>query len=307
MSTLSTALTRVPFLSSCPVCGVQEAGEVITFPELRFGRCAGCGLIYKQEQIPGLGEGYEEKYFRFNRAGYLKRWDHRVRKCRRQILACLEFAPHARSLLDVGASAGYVLAAAKSLGLSEMGLDLSEFAVQLCRERGFQAERGSLSKMPFPDASFDIVTAKHTLEHIESPMDGLREIHRVLRPGGVAFVIVPDAAYYKLSLMPRRGRSFRPDRRGWQHHVYFYEQNLADACTRAGLTPVKAGKDIFRSRLARGPRAAFEYARYAFLRGWVHASRVTHMRREIQLISVKPGSPAQALPAPAAEVRSAVG
>jgi ubiquinone/menaquinone biosynthesis C-methylase UbiE len=180
-----------------------------------------------------------------------------------------------------------VLAAAKSLGLAEMGMDLSEFAVQLCRERGFQAERCSLSKMPFPDASFDSVTAKHTLEHIESPLDGLREIHRVLRPGGVAFLIVPDAAYYKILLMPRKGSSFRPDRRGWQHHVYFYEQNLADASARAGLTPVKAGKDIFRRRLARGLLAAYEGARYAILLGWVHGSWMTHMRRELQLISVK--------------------
>ncbi|MBN1208884.1 MAG: class I SAM-dependent methyltransferase [Myxococcaceae bacterium] len=305
MPTEQSALSRAPFLASCPVCGATEASEVITFPELRFGRCAGCGLIYKQEQRPGLGEGYEEKYFRFNRAGYLQRWDHRVRKCRRQLLASLEFAPHARSLLDVGCSAGYVLAAAKSLGLAEMGLDLSEFAVQLCRERGFQAERGSLTQMPFADASFDIVTAKHTLEHVESPMDGLREIHRVLRPGGVAFLVVPDAAYYKIPLMPRRGRSFRPDRRGWQHHVYFYEHNLADACTRVGLTPLKAGKDIFRRRLARGPRAAWEYARYAFLLGWVHGSRVTRMRRELQLISVKPVA-AQALPPPQAEPRAAV-
>ncbi|HYI00062.1 hypothetical protein, partial [Hyalangium sp.] len=102
------------------------------------------------------------------------------------------------------------------------------------------------------------------------------------------------------------GRSFRPDRRGWQHHVYFYERNLADASARAGLTPVKAGKDIFRSRLARGPRAAYEYARYAFLLGWVHACRVTHLRRELQLICVKPGV-AQALPPPQAEPRAAVG
>ncbi|WP_224244945.1 class I SAM-dependent methyltransferase [Hyalangium gracile] len=304
MPTESKALSRTTFLASCPICGAREASEVVTFPELRFGRCAGCGLIYKQEQQPGLGDGYEEKYFRFTPAGYLARWDHRVRKCQRQILACLEFAPHARSLLDVGCSAGYVLAAAKSLGLSEMGMDFSDFAVQLCRERGFRAERGSLDKMPFADESFDIVTAKHTLEHIPSPIDGLREIHRVLRPGGVAFLIVPDAAYYKHTLMPRRGSSFRPDRRGWQHHVYFYEKNLADASARAGLTPVKAGKSIFRSRLARGPRAALEYARYAFLVGWTHGSRVTHTRREIQLISVKPGTP-QALPASQAHAESA--
>jgi SAM-dependent methyltransferase len=301
-----SSLSRASFFASCPVCGVPEASEVVTFPELRFGRCAGCGLIYKREQVPGLGEGYGESYFRYNRAGYLKRWDHRVRKCRRQLLVCLEYAPHARSMLDVGCSAGYVLAAAKSLGLEEMGLDYARFPVELCRERGFKAEQGTLMKMPFADGSFDIVTAKHTLEHVESPMEGLREIHRVLRPGGVAFIVVPDAAYYKIPLMPRRGRSFRPDRRGWQHHVYFYEHNLADACTRVGLTPAKAGKDIFRSRLARGARTAYEYARYAFLVGWVHGSRVTRMRRELQLICLKPALP-QVLPAPQAGSRAATG
>ena len=294
-----SSLSRASFFASCPVCGAQEASEVVTFPELRFGRCAGCGLIYKREQVPGLGEGYGESYFRYNRAGYLKRWDHRVRKCRRQLLVCLEYAPHARSMLDVGCSAGYVLAAAQSLGLEEMGLDYARFPVELCRERGFRAEQGTLTKMPFADGSFDIVTAKHTLEHVESPMEGLREIHRVLRPGGVAFIVVPDAAYYKIPLMPRRGRSFRPDRRGWQHHVYFYEDNLADACARVGLAPAKAGKDIFRGRLAHGARAAYEYARYAFLLGWVHGSRVTRMRRELQLICTKPALP-QALPAPQA-------
>lgn len=287
------------FFSACPVCGASDSSDVVRFPELDFGRCAGCGLIYKREQVPGLGgAGYEEDYFRHNRARYLERWDHRVRKCQRQILACLEYAPHAKNLLDIGCSAGYVLQAAKSLGLEPTGLDLSKFAVALCRDKGYRAEQGSLTKMPFPDNSFDIITLKHTLEHVEQPMDGLRELLRVLRPGGVAFVIVPDAAYYKIPLMPRRGRSFRPDRRGWQHHVYFYERNLADASARAGLVPLKAGKDILRRRLARGARAPYEYLRFLLLVAWVWVCRVTHFRREIQLIAGKPASSAAAAPSP---------
>lgn len=280
---------RTTFFAACPLCAHADAARVIEYPQLLFVRCAGCGLIYKRESAPELGAGgYEEDYFRFNRAKYLSRWEHRVRKCRRQVLAALEFAPHARDLLDVGCSAGYVMAAAESLGLKGTGADISKFAVNLCRERGFQAEVGSLSALPFPDESFDIVTLKHTLEHIEQPLDGLREVKRVLRPGGVAFVIVPDAAYYKIIVMPRRGRSFRPDRRGWQHHVYFFEQNLADAATRAGLEPLKAGKDIFRTRLAKGPATAWEALRFGFLVAWTWTCRVTHFRREIQLIARKP-------------------
>jgi ubiquinone/menaquinone biosynthesis C-methylase UbiE len=281
---------RTAFYAACPVCEAPEAREVIAYRELTFGRCTACGLIYKREQVPGLGDGYEEKYFKHNRAKYLSRWDHRVRKCERQVLACLEYAPHAKDLLDIGCSAGYVLEAARRQGLSATGLDYSRFTVDLCRERGYRAEYGSMTRMPFPDASFDIITLKHTLEHVDQPMDGLREIQRVLRPGGVAFVIVPDAAYYKIIVMPRRGRSFRPDRRGWQHHVYFYEKNLADACARAGMVPVKAGKDILRHRLAKGLRAPLEYARFALLWTWVQVCRVTHLRREIQVIAKRPES-----------------
>lgn len=279
---------RATFLDRCPVCEAKESAPVIEYPELAFARCSGCGLIYKREQVPQLGHGYEEEYFRFNRAKYLERWAHRVRKCRRQLLVCLEYAPGARDLLDIGCSAGYVLEAGKSLGLAPTGLDLSKFAVELCRERGYRAELGSLTEIPFPDESFDIVTLKHTLEHVQHPMRGLKEIARVLRPGGVAFLIVPDAAYYKLLVMPRRGRSFRPDRRGWQHHVYFYERNLAEASRLAGLVPLKAGKDIFRRRLARGPRAAWERARWLWLVAWTATCRALHLRREIQLIAGKP-------------------
>lgn len=283
-----TVAAKARFFDACPVCGARETSPVVDFAELTFVRCGGCGLLYKSEQVPGLGVGYEDEYFRFNRAGYLKRWNHRVRKCRRQVLACLEFAPHARTLLDIGCSAGYVLEAAKREGLTPTGLDLSSFAVGLCRERGYQAVQGSLSAMPLPDGAFDVVTCKHTLEHVEDPLGALRDIARVLAPGGVAFLVVPDAAYWKLALMPRTGRSFRPDRRGWQHHVYFFEANLEDACRRAGLEPVKRGKAIFRRRLARGVRWPWEALRVAWLAAWNGTARATRFARELQLIVRKP-------------------
>ena len=277
-----------PFLEACPVCGAPGATELVRFPELAFGTCAGCGLIYKRAQRPGLGAGYDADYFAHGSARYTRRWAHRVRKCARQLLAAQEYAPAAGTVLDVGCSVGYVLEAGRRLGLAPTGVDPAAFAVEACRDRGLAAEVGTLETLPFDEGRFDLVTAKHTLEHLADPLAGLREIRRVLSPGGVALLVVPDADYWKRFLMPRRGGFFRPDRAGWQHHVYFTDRHLADACRRAGLTPVKAGKAVFRRRLARGPRWLYEAARWGVVAAWNGTARRLHLRREIQLIARRP-------------------
>jgi ubiquinone/menaquinone biosynthesis C-methylase UbiE len=62
------------------------------------------------------------------------------------------------------------------------GLDLSQHAVSLSQECGYVAVKGSLSQLPLSDQSFDVVT----LERVEDPVAALREVHRVLRPGGLS-------------------------------------------------------------------------------------------------------------------------
>lgn len=50
--------------------------------------------------------------------------------------------------------------------------------------------------LPFPDASFDAVQCTEVLEHIPDPTETIREIHRVLRPGGRLFVTIPWSARF---------------------------------------------------------------------------------------------------------------
>lgn len=279
-------LQRQPFFTACPVCGAVERRALIEFPELVYVNCTSCGLLYKSEQVEQIGVGYEEEYFRFNRAGFLKRWAHRVRKCTRQLRDCLVVAPQATVALDVGCSAGYVLAAAKRLGLEPIGVDISTFAVELCREKGFRAELGSLSKLPLPDESVDIITLKHTLEHVPDPLDGLRELRRVLRPGGALLIVVPDADKWKIALMPRLGRDLRPELRGWQHHVYYSAKTLALALERAGFVVRHRHKAVFRPNAPK----LLEWPRYAtyWLTSWL--GEKLRLRRELHFVAQRPSS-----------------
>jgi SAM-dependent methyltransferase len=292
-----------PFFSACPICGSTTRTTLIEFPELRFSKCAPCGLVYKSAEDPGLSarlsKRYDAGYFANGHAQYLKRWAHRVAKCRRQLLMCLEFAPHAQTSLDVGCSAGYVLAAAASLGLRPTGIDYAAYAAGLGRQRGFSTAAASLTELPFRDASFDLVTAKHTLEHVRTPKQGLAEIARVLRPGGVALIVVPDVDYR------RRGDYFHPERLGWQHHVYYDLPTLSRGAQEAGLEVLSVDKAMLRRRLAKGMAAPYEWLRFGALKVWTGLAKATHLRRELQLIAGKapstpPGmnGPGHALPAP---------
>ena len=273
-----------PFYTTCPLCAAAASRPVATFPQLAFDACVHCGLVYKRYQQASVSHAYEASYFETGRSQYLKRFEHRVRKGVRQLLAAREFAPHARRVLDVGCSAGYMMQAASDLGLEGVGLDCSAFAISLCAERGLQALEGHFDAMPFADATFDIVTAKHTLEHVVDPRAALREVARVLRPGGVALIMVPDADYWKRHLLPNRGSYFRPDRAGWQHHVYYGASQLQAMAQACGLQPLHTGKAIYRRQLARGPRRAWEVLRYGLVAAGTALAAACHVRREIQLI-----------------------
>jgi ubiquinone/menaquinone biosynthesis C-methylase UbiE len=56
--------------------------------------------------------------------------------------------------------------------------------------------RGDLYKLPFPDNSVDLAILRYVLEHLESPGEALREITRVLRPGGKVLLVTPNRRHY---------------------------------------------------------------------------------------------------------------
>jgi ubiquinone/menaquinone biosynthesis C-methylase UbiE len=60
------------------------------------------------------------------------------------------------------------------------------------KEIGFEIKEADVLKLPFADNSFDAVTCQTVLIHIENPLDALREMKRVLKPGGILFCAEPN-------------------------------------------------------------------------------------------------------------------
>ncbi|MDP3661496.1 MAG: class I SAM-dependent methyltransferase [bacterium] len=86
-------------------------------------------------------------------------------------------------LLDVGCGAGSFLKALPSR-FNGVGID--------CNGLASLTVNISYEPLPFPDASFDMVTAWQVFEHLENPFFAGREIRRVLSPGGILIMSVPN-------------------------------------------------------------------------------------------------------------------
>lgn len=73
------------------------------------------------------------------------------------------------------------------------GVEASTAAVEAARNEhpDYDLQTGDITRLPFAEASFDIVTLNYVLEHLPAPFRVMDEILRVLRPGGLVGMIVP--------------------------------------------------------------------------------------------------------------------
>jgi 2-polyprenyl-3-methyl-5-hydroxy-6-metoxy-1,4-benzoquinol methylase len=101
-------------------------------------------------------------------------------------------------LLDIGCGTGDFLSVAKSVGWQTVGFEPNDKARNLALSKGVElvAETTDL-----PDASFDVITMWHVLEHVPDVEAQIKELRRLVKPGGTIVIAVPnfksvDAKYY---------------------------------------------------------------------------------------------------------------
>lgn len=110
-------------------------------------------------------------------------------------------------VLDAGCGRGEVLLACARAGAEVAGIDYAQAAVEISRDTlsgvsGADIRQGDISRLPWPDASFDRVLSGDVIEHLD-PADAeamLREAHRVLKPGGwLVLHTAPNLLFLKIA------------------------------------------------------------------------------------------------------------
>ena len=93
-------------------------------------------------------------------------------------------------ILDAGCGSGRTLDELEDYGTAT-GVDIDDTAVAAARARGHDAVPAAIERLPFAEASFDLITCLDVLEHLPDDVRALRELRRVARPGAALVVTVP--------------------------------------------------------------------------------------------------------------------
>jgi ubiquinone/menaquinone biosynthesis C-methylase UbiE len=90
-----------------------------------------------------------------------------------------------KDVLECGCGTGLILERVKEFARRAAGIDLSPGMLSLAKERGLDVREGSVTALPFEDATFDVTCSFKVLAHVPDIGKALSEMARVTRPGGV--------------------------------------------------------------------------------------------------------------------------
>ncbi len=222
----------------CPLCGSGSSEVRWKKGHAIYRRCLTCTLVfqYPRPSPAELSELYSRQYYHKDcQGGDVIGYDDYEPDLplAREILRPL-FPPPVpgATLLDVGCATGMALEAAREMGWDARGVEISPWASDVARKKGFSVEGKPLRECMFPDASFDAVTLFQVIEHFADPLAELQEIHRILKPGGRLVLETPNIESPPVRwLYGPRSILVQPD----AHLVLFSKATIRRAIEESGL------------------------------------------------------------------------
>jgi len=182
---------------------------------------------------------YDEKFFQ----SWIQRQDAQCRFCENRFDSLLAIIRPGQ-ILDIGCGTGEFLAVAQKRGGDCYGVDVSRWAANYAnRFLKNEVRIGTVEDAKFPESFFDVVYSRATLEHYHNPLITMRETRRILKPGGLAILEVPDEKHLKAKMLIRdiiRGKYIPSEGEARQHLYFFTKESLCKVVRHAGFHIIQA-------------------------------------------------------------------
>lgn len=182
----------------CRVCQSSNLHFLFTINKSRFVRCHTCTHVfldstYDDDAIKQMYERYGDDkgrtYLQGINADVLNTIDTYLRSCREY---CRTDSSPLR-LLDIGCGTGALLNRAKKLGFAIEGIEICEpLAKDAAGNAGCPVHNTLLTNVALPEDNFDIIVMYDLIEHLQDPVGDMNIIYRLLKKGGILFILTPN-------------------------------------------------------------------------------------------------------------------
>jgi SAM-dependent methyltransferase len=197
----------------------------------RIARCRRCRMVYRNPretdaQVLSAYAGMEDPH-------YLDERECRGMNALLSLKALKRHVPGGR-LLEIGCSTGFLMNAAR-LEFEAHGVEPSAWAARIARERfGLDVHAGPFETFEAPAGSFDAMLLVDVIEHVLDPRTVLQRAARLLRPGGVVYLVTPDINSLSARILGRYWWGLRP-----AHLSYFSPVTLRRLLDETGFSVVE--------------------------------------------------------------------
>ena len=126
-----------------------------------------------------------------------------------------------RRVLDVGCGQGHFVDFMMRSGWNVLGIDLSESAVEICRQYTLPVKKMDIFDSSLKAGSFDLLMVSEVIEHVHNPVQFIRRAEALLRPGGLLYLTTPNYASLDRYILGSDWSVFNRE-----HLIYFTPRTL---------------------------------------------------------------------------------
>lgn len=199
-------------------------------------KCRECGLVYANPRWDS--SVVRDSYTVVEDPTYVEEREGRVLTFSRNLQPFEDLVAmnsHTRHLLDVGCHIGVMVELALKRGWDAWGVEPSTWAAEQARARGLHVITGTLAEAGLEADYFDVVTMWDVIEHLTDPIAELKQVHRVLKPGGVFAIHTIDIESLFAHVMGKRWPWLME-----MHLYYFSPRTLGKMLNKVGFTVIRS-------------------------------------------------------------------